>query len=382
MPEPRLAEMVTQIDAFFGFARRSSERALQRPTRLVAGLDIAQIVEDAASASGAEAVRTRVRQAALEEGNMAALRALYTYRTLDVPDLSVYLQAARYSSQIGICCRRSRRPTMRCEPWPRSRAASRFSKIRTGLPCRTRPRDSPPAPAATRHCCCMFLLERALAADDPARSSLETLFTETDSFVRSARFCISVSGWPMCPRPKATSGTASPTRLEIALPAPEYQCDIVRLNSFLPERNQGVRIVAFLDLSWLVAGFNQPQQARRHVPPPAVIADYGDRLLVIAGQDSENTYPVVKFKCNAIANAELQHGLMGMRLTYESEALHDTLIQVYEFGFGQMIYVDSIHAGSRRIIRSRPNERKQRQLRVQHKSSGIVSQQAPDPALA
>jgi hypothetical protein len=37
------------------------------------------------------------------------------------------------------------------------------------------------------------LLERALAVDDPARKSLETLFTDKGSFVRSAQFCISTS---------------------------------------------------------------------------------------------------------------------------------------------------------------------------------------------
>jgi hypothetical protein len=30
-------------------------------------------------------------------------------------------------------------------------------------------------------------------------------------------------------------------------------------------------------------------------------------------------------------------------LTHESEALHDPMIQVYEFSFGQMIYVNAVH---------------------------------------
>ena len=32
-----------------------------------------------------------------------------------------------------------------------------------------------------------------------------------------------------------------------------------------------------------------------------------------------------------------------MHLTNESEALHDAVIQIYEFGFGQMINIDAIH---------------------------------------
>ena len=38
-----------------------------------------------------------------------------------------------------------------------------------------------------------ILLERVLKADDPARTTLETLLSDADSFVRSSRFCISVS---------------------------------------------------------------------------------------------------------------------------------------------------------------------------------------------
>jgi hypothetical protein len=35
---------------------------------------------------------------------------------------------------------------------------------------------------------------------------------------------------------------------------------------------------------------------------------------------------------------------MGMHLTDESEALHDTVIQVYKFSFGPMIYADALHS--------------------------------------
>jgi hypothetical protein len=34
---------------------------------------------------------------------------------------------------------------------------------------------------------------------------------------------------------------------------------------------------------------------------------------------------------------------VGVRLTQESEALYNPMVQVYQFSFGEMIYVDPIH---------------------------------------
>ncbi len=65
-----------------------------------------------------------------------------------------------------------------------------------------------------------------------------------------------------------------------------------------------------------------------------VVCDHGDGLFVIARQDSENRSSTIRFKCNAITDAELQHGFVGVHLMHESEALHDPMIQVYEFSFG------------------------------------------------
>ena len=81
----------------------------------------------------------------------------------------------------------------------------------------------------------------------------------------------------------------------------------------------------------------------------AVACDHGDRFFVIASQDSEHGSSTLGFECNAIADAELQHGSVSVYLTHEPEALHDAMIQVYEFSFGQMIYVNAIHVRSRAI---------------------------------
>jgi hypothetical protein len=75
-----------------------------------------------------------------------------------------------------------------------------------------------------------------------------------------------------------------------------------------------------------------------------VVCNHGHGPLVIASQDSGNRTAVLRLERNAITDPELKHRLMGMHLIHESEALHDAVIQVYEFGFGQMINVNSIHA--------------------------------------
>ena len=193
MPEPRLAEIVMQIDAFFGFRPAQLNSALQRPTRQVAGLDVAQIVDDAASASGAKEVRVRVRRAAIDDDNIAALRVLYTYRTLDVPDLSIYLQSARHSIQIDDLLPRieTADDAMRAVAAIIGNESIFEDPNRIAMPDET----ARFATGTSRDKALLLhvLLERALSADHPARTSLETLFSDKDSFVRSARFCVSVS---------------------------------------------------------------------------------------------------------------------------------------------------------------------------------------------
>jgi hypothetical protein len=82
----------------------------------------------------------------------------------------------------------------------------------------------------------------------------------------------------------------------------------------------------------------------------AVVCNHSDGLLVIARQNSEHRSSTLRFKRNTIADAKLQHGFVGVHLTNESKALHDSMIQVYEFGFGQMIYADAIHIRLRTFL--------------------------------
>jgi hypothetical protein len=86
----------------------------------------------------------------------------------------------------------------------------------------------------------------------------------------------------------------------------------------------------------------------------AVVCNHGDGLLVIASQNSAHRRWTLGFKCNAIADTKLQHGFVGTHLTNESEALHDAVVQVDEFGFVQIINVDAIHT---RLPRAPPSVR-------------------------
>jgi hypothetical protein len=75
----------------------------------------------------------------------------------------------------------------------------------------------------------------------------------------------------------------------------------------------------------------------------AVIGNHGNGLLVIASQNPQHRISILTFECNAIAYVKLQHGVVRTQLMNQPEALHDAVIQIDEFGFGQLIYVDAIH---------------------------------------
>jgi hypothetical protein len=121
------------------------------------------------------------------------LRALYCFRTLDLPDLRVYLRAARRGARIADLSAR----IATVDDAVRSVAAIAGSESifedpdRIAMPDETARLGT--GTARDKALLLHVLLERALAIDDPARTALETLFTDAGSFVRSDRFCISTS---------------------------------------------------------------------------------------------------------------------------------------------------------------------------------------------
>jgi hypothetical protein len=191
--EPHLAAIVAKIDGFFGCRLSQLDRALHGPVQPMVASDLAQTIVLASSAADATMAQSRLRYAALEGKQPAALRALYAFRVLDLPDLQIYLRAARRSSQISDIFG----PIATVDDALRIVAAipgdtSIFEDPdRIAMPDETArfatgtDRDK----ALLLH----VLLERALGPDDAVRAKLETLMTDTGSYVRSPRFCITTS---------------------------------------------------------------------------------------------------------------------------------------------------------------------------------------------
>ena len=189
----RLAEIVRQFDAFFGVRLSQLDRALERRAQPVPAPHATWTAQGVWSASNAKEVQARIRRAALDEGNPAALRALYGFRTLDLPDLQVYLRAARRGTRV----RDLFAPIATIDDAVRFVAAISGSTSIFDDPDRiAMPDETARLGTGTDRDKALLLhvlLEHALAVDDPGRARLETLFTDAGSFVRSARFCISTT---------------------------------------------------------------------------------------------------------------------------------------------------------------------------------------------
>lgn len=66
----------------------------------------------------------------------------------------------------------------------------------------------------------------------------------------------------------------------------------------------------------------------------SLVGDNSDRPLVIARQYSENRSSALRFECDAITDAKLQHGSVRAYLADQPQALDDAVIQIDEFSFG------------------------------------------------
>ena len=193
MSPPRLNDIVARIEAFLGFRPVQLDRALASPPHVVASSDLAATVDEITRAPGAGEVQTRLRRAAFEDAHPSAWGALHAFRSLDLPDLGAYLRAARRSSRISdlLGAVDTLDDALRCVASIGGSESIFEDRERIAMPDETvrfatgSDRDK----ALLLH----VLVERSLAADDPVRKTLETLFTDTGSYVRSAQYCISTS---------------------------------------------------------------------------------------------------------------------------------------------------------------------------------------------
>ena len=200
MTAPRLNDVVARIEAFFGFRPAQLDCAFASPTHVAAASDLATTVDEIAKSDGADEVQIRLRRAAFEGAHPSAWGALHTFRSLDLPDLGAYLRAARRNSRIndlpgpidtlddalGFVASIAGSESI-FEDRERIAMPDETVRFATGTD-----RDK----ALLLH----VLVERSLSADDPARKSLETLFTDAESYVRSTRYCISTSRMARVPQ--------------------------------------------------------------------------------------------------------------------------------------------------------------------------------------
>jgi hypothetical protein len=196
----RLAEIIQQVDRFFGVRLSQLDRALAHALQPAPASNVGWMTAIISSAPGAEEVQARLRRTALDDGHPAALRAFYSFRSLDLPDLSAYLRAARRGTKIaglsaGITTIEDAVSFVAAIAGTesifgdRDRIAMPDETVRLGTGT---DRDK----ALLLH----VLLERALAVTDPGRASLETLFTDAGSYVQSDGFCISTSCMARVPK--------------------------------------------------------------------------------------------------------------------------------------------------------------------------------------
>ncbi len=192
IPAPQLDELVARLDAFFGLRTAQLDRALKQQPKPLESPIVASLVEAAASAADAGQVRERLRRAAVDNRHEPALRALYAYRALDVPDPSIYLRAARHSLRIG-------------DLLPRTATVEEAMAYVAAIPGSESIFDDPDriampdetvrfATGTDRDKALLLhvLLEHSAGLDAGARAGLETVMTDKGSYVRSGKLCIDV----------------------------------------------------------------------------------------------------------------------------------------------------------------------------------------------
>ncbi len=200
MTEERLAGIVAGIEAFLGFRPAQLDRALATPPHFLTASDLATTINEIPVGAGAAEVHLRLRRAAFEEDHPSAWGALHAYRSLNVPDLRVYLCAARRSIRLAdtFGTLETIDDAFRAvasinggdsifEDANRIAMPDETARFATGTD-----RDK----ALLLH----VLIEHVLTPNDPARATLETLFTDAGSFVRSAQFCFNTTQMSRVPQ--------------------------------------------------------------------------------------------------------------------------------------------------------------------------------------
>ncbi len=187
-----LASLLQLIDTFFGSRPTQIDVALHQSPTHMKSKQMSQAFAAVEGAGNAKSVRQTLARLATEKDNACALRALYCFRTLQVVDQNIYLRAARRSALLGY-----KIP----EPTSTDEAIHRILDI-VGADSIFDDRDRIAMPDETlrfntgtdrdKALLLHVLLERVHANNKSRRTSIETIMTETDSYVQTPDICFSL----------------------------------------------------------------------------------------------------------------------------------------------------------------------------------------------
>jgi hypothetical protein len=194
-----LAEIIDQLDLFFGVRLSQVSAGLSKPVQNQDASALAPVLRDLLGSQSLE----RTRQSLLTQQDSSLLQALYSYRSLELVDLRPYLWVARHqplSLALGHSLR-SRQEAVNIVKSIEAYDSIFKDRNRIAMPDETlrlktgSDRDK----ALLLH---VLLEHMAKASTTP--SQIETLFTKEDTFVCTENVCLSLQTFSEVARP--TSG--------------------------------------------------------------------------------------------------------------------------------------------------------------------------------
>jgi hypothetical protein len=87
----------------------------------------------------------------------------------------------------------------------------------------------------------------------------------------------------------------------------------------------------------------------------SIIAVHRHRFAIMSDERAKDRCSVTVIECNAIANSELEHGVICLHLLKELEPFHNPVIEVAQFRFAQFVDVDDQFVSLFHHSRNYPN---------------------------
>ena len=202
IPEESLAQIVTKLDTFFGIRLVQLDQALSQPRTIRSPSVFAPMFRELLGAESIERVRDRMIDRVGQNKDSAEQTVLLSYRSLSVLDPLPFLLAARNSPS----CRRigktlgSFQDAISVVQAIEGHESIFGDRMRMAMPEETLRLDT--GNDRDRALLLHVLLEY-MFAQQQHNVSIETLFTETDSFVCGPEFCVSIVQMALVQRPSS-----------------------------------------------------------------------------------------------------------------------------------------------------------------------------------